>query len=161
MVWGPHDPAMGESTRLARDLLAGRVPMGVPGAVPLVDVRDLALVHAAAMRAGAGPRRYLAAAGVVPMPTLLRTVAEAGRCRPPRGTMPGWLTLGLGRAADLAQRLVPHRLPVNYQGVWTALHCPAIDSSATARALGVEWRPASQSLWDTVQWIRQAEQVAH
>ena len=159
MVWGPHDPALGESTRLARDVLAGRVPMLSPGAVPLVDVRDLALVHAAAMRPGAGPRRFLATGEIVTMAMLMRTVAEAGGRRPPRGTMPGWLLLGMGRMADLAQRLVPYRLPLNYQGPWAALHCPTIDASATTRELGVQWRPTADTLRDTVEWLREAERV--
>src|SRR5690606_11511295 len=37
MVWGPHDPHLSESSRLALALLAGRLPLMPPGTVPVVD----------------------------------------------------------------------------------------------------------------------------
>jgi nucleoside-diphosphate-sugar epimerase len=76
-AWGPHDPAFGESARLARDVLAGKVSIGIPGTVPVVDVRDVAAVHAAALRSGLGPRRYVATSERVTMVELMRIVAEA------------------------------------------------------------------------------------
>src|SRR5690606_28730055 len=44
MVWGPGDPVAGESTLLARAVLGGLIPFRLPGAVPIVDVRDVAAV---------------------------------------------------------------------------------------------------------------------
>jgi nucleoside-diphosphate-sugar epimerase len=51
----PHDPALGENSRLALTILRGRMPVALPGPLSIVDVRDLAAVHARddARRAGA------------------------------------------------------------------------------------------------------------
>lgn len=157
MVWGPHDPAGGESTLLARNVLAGRIPFGAPGAVPVTDVRDLAAVHAALATAGRGPRRYMAAAELVPLTGLMRTLATAGGRRPPLGTMPAAMTVALGRVCELAQRVVPFRLPLDSQGPWAALHGRPLDTTATRADLGVTFRPAAATLADTVGWILGAD----
>ena len=57
MVWRPHDPHLGETAILARDILRGRVSIRIPGGVPVVDMRDVAAVHTAVIEAGRGPRR--------------------------------------------------------------------------------------------------------
>jgi dihydroflavonol-4-reductase len=157
MVWGPHDPAPGESVLLAREILAGKIPVGSPGAAPVVDVRDVAAVHAAALRPNQGPRRYVAVSELVQMTELMRIVAEAGGRKPPRGKAPAPLLLGLARANDLLQRRVSKRLPLNYQSIWTTIHGPACDASATVRELNVEFRPADVSLRDTVSWLRDVQ----
>lgn len=51
-VWGPDDPVSGVSSLIARSILDGRLPFGLPGIVPVADVRDVAAVIAAAMRPG-------------------------------------------------------------------------------------------------------------
>ena len=52
MVWGPHDPHLGESATLARSVLRGLVPMVPRGELPVVDVRDVAAAHAAVLNTG-------------------------------------------------------------------------------------------------------------
>jgi dihydroflavonol-4-reductase len=154
MVWGPNDPTLGESARLAREVLKGTIPTGSPGAVPVVDIRDVAAVHAAALRPGQGPRRYVAVSELVPMVELMRIVAEAGGRRAPRGKMPAPLILGLARSMDLFQRVVPRRLPLSHESIWTTIHGPTCDASSTTRELGVKFRPAAETLRDTVAWLR-------
>jgi hypothetical protein len=50
----PHDPHPGDFTAVARDVPRGRLPFGVAGTTPMVDVRDVAMV--ALMQPGRGPR---------------------------------------------------------------------------------------------------------
>lgn len=153
MVWGPDDPVMGESSLFAGSVLDGKLPFGLPGAVPVVDVRDVAGVIVAVMRPDHGPRRYLAVGQTVPMNQVQTMVAESGGTKPPRGIAPGRLLLGLGRVADLVQRVVPVRLPVNYQAPWTLVNGAPVDATATERALGVRFRDAEESIRDTVRWL--------
>ena len=63
MVWGPHDPHLGEAATFARSVLRGLVPMVPPGELAVVDVRDVAAAHAAILTPGRGPRRYMLAGG--------------------------------------------------------------------------------------------------
>lgn len=88
MVWGPDDPAEGETTQLVRATLARKIPMAPKGRVPIVDVRDVARVFAAAAQPGKGPRRYLACGELVEMLDVFRIAADAGGVKPPRGRMP-------------------------------------------------------------------------
>lgn len=153
MVWGPDDPAFGESSRFATSAIRVMLPFAPPGSALVVDVRDLAAVLAGVLQAGRGPRRYLVAGELVPMREIVRIVAETTGRKGPRGTMPGWLVLLMGRIADGVQRVAPTRLPLGYQGPWTALHGLAFDASATTRELGVTFRPAEASISDTTRWF--------
>ena len=54
MVWGPHDPHLGEAATFARSVLRGLVPVVPPGGLPIVDVRDVAAAHAAILTSGRG-----------------------------------------------------------------------------------------------------------
>lgn len=167
MVWGPGDPYGGESVRLARSLLARRVPMSIPGAVPVTDVRDLAAVFAAIISAGplgADPdpsrHRYLAASELVPMTDLMAMICRAGGVRPPRHTMSARAALAAGHLADLFQRLTPFRLSFNSQAPWTALHGVPMNTDSTRAALDLTFRPPEQTFEDTVAWL-QSEATAN
>jgi dihydroflavonol-4-reductase len=150
---GPHDPHLSDFVRLARDVLRGRLPFLPPGSTPAVDVRDVAAVHAALLERGRGPRRYLASAGDLSLGDL---VAEARRLtgrRLPSLPIPGWLAIASGRAADLAQRGLPVRLPISSEGSWLIVQRARADASATERDLGVRFRTLAESLADTYRWL--------
>ena len=57
--WPPRAPP-GAGLRQARNILKGRYPISLSGGLPMVDVRDVAKVHAAVLAPGRGSRRYLA-----------------------------------------------------------------------------------------------------
>jgi len=155
MVWGPHDPGLGESSRLARDVARGLVPVGAPGIVPVVDVRDLAQVHAGCVRQRGAPRRYLATGEQLSMRQLLAKIAELAGARAPVGTMPPRAFLAAGRAMDVLQRAWPWRLPLNGQAPWTVLNTPDCDQRATERELGWRSRPVELTLADTIASLRE------
>lgn len=159
MVWGPDDPMMGESSQFARAAIKLMLPFAPPGAVPVVDVRDLAAAIAALLEVGRGPRRYLVAGELVAMREIVRIVAETTGRRGPRGTLHGWPLLLTGRIADGLQRVIPARLPFGYQGPWTALHGVPFDASPTARELGITFRPAKTSVADTTRWLIDQRQL--
>jgi len=74
------------------------------GGGPIVDVRDLAAVHAALMEPGRGPRRFMIAGHYVAMPDLIAMLQEITGRRTRIVAMPAGLALAAGRAADLVQR---------------------------------------------------------
>jgi dihydroflavonol-4-reductase len=67
--------------------------------------------------------------------------------------MPDGVVLALGRVADLLQRLVPARLPLNYEGPWIVSLHPHCDDSRTVSELGIAPRDLRETLTDTVQWL--------
>jgi dihydroflavonol-4-reductase len=75
-VLGPHDPHLGDQLRRLRNMLKGRIPIAPSGGYGIVDVRDVAKVHAAVLEPGRGPRRYLVGGTFVPF---AEVVARVGR----------------------------------------------------------------------------------
>jgi nucleoside-diphosphate-sugar epimerase len=155
MVWGPDDPHLGESSRLCLAALAGRLPALPPGTVPVSDVRDVAEVHAALAAPGDGGRRQIASGENLPVVEVMRTVVRVtGRRLPvvavpaPAAAAAGVLGQGLGR---LGIDLLPSR-----EASWIASQDGSADGSATARGLGVSFRPAEESISDTVRWLHRA-----
>jgi dihydroflavonol-4-reductase len=71
-VYGPHDPHLGEGLRGLRNILKGRTPIAPSGGYPMVDVRDVAAVHAAVLEPGRGPAATWPAAPSCPSPTSSR-----------------------------------------------------------------------------------------
>jgi nucleoside-diphosphate-sugar epimerase len=156
MVWGPHDPHMGEAATFARSVLRGLVPMVPPGLAPIVDVRDVAAAHAAALRKSDGSRRYLLAGEAVPFAELVDILRRITGRRIVRFTGPAPLLLGMTAAGDVAQRILPFRLPFNYGGVWVITHGRPLDGATTERALGIRFRPKEESVADMIRWMHAA-----
>lgn len=156
MVWGPHDPHLGEAATFARSVLRGQLPMLPPGGFPIVDVRDVAAAHAAALSRGRGPRRYMLADGTVSFAELIDAMRRITGRRLVRVTTPAPLVLGITAAGDVLQRALPFRLPFNYGGVWVATNGPQVDASATERELGVRFRPSEDSIADMLRWMHAA-----
>jgi dihydroflavonol-4-reductase len=90
----------------------------------------------------------------VPATEVMRIVAGAGGRRPPPGRLPAPVLLGMGRVADGIQRIVPARLPIHNEGSWTMINMRPFDASATVRDLGVEFRPARETLVDAVRGVQ-------
>ena len=150
-VIGPHDPYLGDSNRSVADF--AKSGMAMRGGGPLIDVRDVAAVHAAVMQPGRGPRRFMITGHYVSMPDLMAMLQQITGRRHRIVAMPDGLTVALGRVADLMQRLVPSRLPLNYEGPWIFSLHPHCDDSRTTSELGVTPRDLRETLKDTVQWL--------
>lgn len=159
-VLGPLDPHLGETVRLARDALRGHLPLLPAVWAPFVDVRDAAAVHAAVLERGRGPRRYLASAGTLSVRDFVAQARRLTGRRLPAAPVPIRFALAAGRAADLAQRALPIRLPINFEGLWSLANRVRADASATERDLGVRFRALEESLADTYRWLSAADLVS-
>jgi dihydroflavonol-4-reductase len=158
-VLGPHDPQLSSTVRAIRDVLGGRWPVLPHGRVTLVDVREVAALHAAALRPGQGPRRYLLASPAVEVAELVGMLGELSGRRLSQITAPDWLLGSASRLADRAQRLVPLRLPVSAEAVAMTLSMSAdvaVDDTWARQELAVGRRDLRQTLADTVGWLAEA-----
>lgn len=98
MVWGPHDPHLGEAATFARSVLRGLVPIVPPGVLPVVDVRDVAAAHAAILTPGRGPGRYMLARGTASLAEMIDLMRGVTGRRLVRATAPAPLVLGMKAA---------------------------------------------------------------
>lgn len=155
-VWGPHDPHLGESCQIARNVLKGRWIVGPRGMIPISDVRDVARLHVAVLEKGRGPRRYMALAHNTSLQELLEGASAATGRRLLHQPLPGWSLRGPIRVLDWAQLLLPVRLPYNHQAVYVASLCHRCDDSRTRADFGIEPPPLADTLSDTIRWMAQA-----
>jgi nucleoside-diphosphate-sugar epimerase len=160
MVWGPHDPHMGESAGFVRDILRGLAPVMPAGGPNVVDVRDVAAVHASVMQPGRGPRIYLATGEHVPFARLFALLRSITGRRLPALRVPTIAVIASAAAADAAQRVLPFRLPLNSQAPWLVRNTVPGDDTATREDLGVTFRPAEEAIADTVRWLREAGHIS-
>ena len=72
-VYGPHDPHLGDGLRRLRTILKGHYPIAPSGGYSIVDVRDVAKVHAAVLEPGRGPAATWPAAPSCARPTWSRS----------------------------------------------------------------------------------------
>jgi nucleoside-diphosphate-sugar epimerase len=159
-VWGPHDPHFGEGATLATNVLKNRYPIVMQGGMHIADVRDLAAVLAAVMDPGRGSRTYMASGHYISLPDLIRTLAELSGRRIRFLIMPRWFLAAFGRAVDVVQRRLKTRLPWQGEGIWV-MNCVArCDDSKTQSEFGLEPRPLSETLVDTVRWLVEVGHVS-
>ena len=159
MTWGPYDPHMGEGSMLARDILRGVTPARLPGGAPVVDVRDVAAVHAAVMEPGRGPRAYLATGDFAAFARIGAALRAATGRRLPAPPIPASALLAVARAADVVQRVVPFRLPLHHEPPWTLINGLPGDDSGTTQELGVTFRAPEESIADTVRWLYESGKI--
>ena len=152
-VWGPQDPHLGEGATMATNVLRNRFPVVMPGGMHIVDVRDVAAVLAAVMKAGRGPRSYMVAGHYLTLPELIRTLGDLSGRRIWFVTFPPWFLAAFGRMADLVQRRLRARLPWSAESIWI-MNCDArCDDAKTRDELRLDPRPLRETFVDTVQWL--------
>ncbi|HEX5968763.1 MAG TPA: SDR family NAD(P)-dependent oxidoreductase [Intrasporangium sp.] len=152
-VLGPHDPYLGESADSIREILRGRLPTWPRGRLQWVDVRDTAeVVVAALQRPG---RRYLVPGDTVELPH--EPLREVTGRRLPAVRVPVTAALPL---LHLGYRTGWPLLPHAIEGARVIAQGATVDYSATVSDLGIEGRPLTESLTDTIRWLVDAGHIS-
>ena len=152
-VVGAPDPHVGEITSSLVDILKGRAPVVPTGGFPIVDVGSVAAVHAAVVRPGMGPRRYLVSGRRTTAAGLVEMLGEVTGRRIRFVTVPARSLAPVARLADHAQRVLPWRLPLGSQAVYVLKWDPRCDDSETTRELGIDYPDTRDVLAETVRWL--------
>ena len=120
----------GQSVSMMTDMITGKFPMIPDMAMGMVEVRDVAKLHVAAMTAnGAAGQRFIAStAEPVEMATLAKVLREAGYNKAPKIKAPTFLIKIMGLFDRDAKGMIP------FIGKKAAL-----DNSATLKVLN--WKP--------------------
>jgi dihydroflavonol-4-reductase len=157
-IYGPHQPHMGESAKLVRDILRGTARLSMRGGLGIVDVRDVAVAHSR-LFVGGRPRRYLMEGRWLAFHDLFRHLERVVGHRLPRVRLPGRAAFLAGRVADTAQRrgVDPG---FSSEPVWILLNWPPTGDEDARRELGIEWRPMTHTLRDTVAWLHERGHVS-
>lgn len=141
----------GEGVRAAVQMHA--IP-GRSAAWLVVDVRDLAALHAALLEPGRGPRRYTAGGHRVSaseLADILGQVAETPMLAVP---IPDAALRVAGAVLDRAGRFLPFETPITWAGMQYYTQMPASDDSPSERDLGITYRDPQETMADTFEAIR-------
>jgi nucleoside-diphosphate-sugar epimerase len=112
----------------------------VRGGMQMIDVRDVADVHARLMKPGRGPRRYVCGGQLLTFDEMVDALEEGLGRRVRRVPLPASLLRGIGRLADAAGRYVALGDGLSYEAAVLLTAATPTDDSQTVGDLGITWR---------------------
>jgi nucleoside-diphosphate-sugar epimerase len=155
MVLGPP---VGDQFGEAGEGVKAAVQMhAIPGrsaAWLVVDVRDLAALHAALLEPGRGPRRYTAGGHRVPAADLATLLGEVAGTTMVAVPIPDTALRVAGAVLDRAGRFLPFETPFTSAGMQYYTQMPASDDSPSERELGITYRDPRETVADTLEALR-------
>jgi nucleoside-diphosphate-sugar epimerase len=157
-VIGPDDPGLSVGNLAVRTLMRHGVALTSSG-FQLVDVRDLAALHAALLTRAAAPGRYLAAGHFFRWRELADHIDALTGEGLRRVRIPGAALRLLGRLADAVKRIRPFELPLTREAMEMATQWPGSEASPAVDALGIRFRDARETLADTLRWLWRADHL--
>ncbi|HEY2731870.1 MAG TPA: NAD-dependent epimerase/dehydratase family protein [Polyangia bacterium] len=153
LLLGPGDDRL-SSTRPVLQFLAREILMTPPGGLNFVDARDVAALLPVVMDRGTPGERYLVGGYNWTFEEFFGRLERLTKVPAPRLKSRGPLPLLATRAQAALYRHWGRRVPVEPQSVEMAEHFWYFDSGKAARELGFEPREATDTLFDTVKYIR-------
>jgi nucleoside-diphosphate-sugar epimerase len=157
-IIAPNDPGLTESMNALRAFIQDFIPL-TTGGMQFVDARDLALAHVRMLEAAPGPARYLAAGTFLAWAEVANLLEAATGKRPRTIPLPGPLLRAIGRSLDLLRYVMHIELPLTAEAATYVTKWHPIPNSEAFEAMGVKFRDISESLQDTVDWLRETGRV--
>jgi dihydroflavonol-4-reductase len=155
MVLGP--PAGDQFGEAGEGVKAALQMHAVPGrsaAWLVVDVRDLAALHAALLEPRRGPRRYTAGGHRVPASELASMLGQIAGTPMVSVPIPDTALRVAGAVLDRAGRFLPFDTPFTSAGMQYYTQMPASDDSPSERELGITYRDPYDTVADTFGALR-------
>ena len=156
-MFGPGDVGPTSAGQLVMDFVRRKLPGRIPGSFSVVDARDVAQHQVAALERGRSGERYLAAGRHMAMDELFRLLAEASGVAAPARRVPLPALRALAAGYELYAGVTGRPVPLSRASV-KLLEQQAgrshYDHAKSERELGCMFRPAAETLADTVAWYR-------
>jgi dihydroflavonol-4-reductase len=154
LLLGPGDDRL-SSTRPVLQFLSREILMTPPGGLNFVDARDVAALLPVVMDRGTSGERYLVGGYNWTFEEFFGRLERLTKVSAPKLKSRGPLPLLATRAQAALYRQWGRRPPVEPQSVEMAEHFWYFDSGKVARELGFQPRDATDTLFDTVKYIRE------
>lgn len=151
MVLGPGAGVQfGEVADGVETIVKGRLVPGTDAAWVVIDVRDLAAIHAALLTPGKGPRRYMAGGTFADAAEIRSLIAAATGNHILRLPIPGRVLRALGSGIDLATRFTPLTPVLTRAAMDYYTRMPASDDAPVHEELGIAYRPLRETFTDCI-----------
>lgn len=154
LLLGPGDERLG-STKVVLDFLARKIKAVPSGGLSFVDVRDAAAAFRAAMRDGRDGERYLLGSANWSFERFFGRLARLTKVDAPRFSLPKKLAVSGASFVDAIFRQWNMASPVEPAAVEMAEYFWYVDSAKAQRELGWSPRDPSETLLDTVAYVRE------
>jgi dihydroflavonol-4-reductase len=155
VVFGPGDVKPTSGTILLM-LARGLLPAYVEGRTNIVDVRDVAHAHVAALERGRAGERYILGDHNTTIGAALNLAAQLAGVPAPRARVPAILAQLAGKLGEVAALAIPGRpfLPIN-ETIEMIRHGRHYDCTKARRDLGLASRSLEATLGDSLAWFRE------
>ncbi|CAM4370050.1 UDP-N-acetylglucosamine 4,6-dehydratase (inverting) [Mycobacterium basiliense] len=120
----------------------------------VIDVRDVAAVHAALLEPGMGPRRYMVGGHRIPVAELAKMLEQVANTPMLTFPVPDTVLRVAGSLLDLAGPYLPFENPFTAAGMQYYTQMPESDDSPSEKELGIIYRDPRVTLSDTVAALR-------
>ncbi|MBV8300306.1 MAG: NAD-dependent epimerase/dehydratase family protein [Candidatus Dormibacteraeota bacterium] len=152
---GPGDHRPTPTGRIVIDVMRGAMPGFLSGGMNVVDVRDVAWLHVAAMERGRAGQRYVAGGADLSLAEFWRRIADAAGRRPPRLRIPLAVALVAGVIDEARSRLSGAEPRVPVEGVRMGVRRMFASSAKAEAELGYRSSPVEPAIRDAVDWYRE------
>lgn len=153
LVLGPNDYRITPSNQLVMDLLNG-IGQTYPGGLNIVDVRDVAAAHVAALTKGENCQRYILGGENIEVKQLGKLLHQQTGTRTIHLPTGRATTLFFARIVETICKLLHLKPPFTYDLVHEVVGRYAYyDTATTEKDLGINPRPAAEILPDCVNWL--------
>jgi dihydroflavonol-4-reductase len=155
---GPRDAKPTPTGRMIMNAVAGKMPAYVDTGLNVVHVDDVAEGHCLAFDKGRIGERYILGGENLTLQAILGQIAAMLQRSPPRWRLPHNLVLPVAYVCEYWARHFSATEPlVTVDGVQLAKKKMYFSSAKARHELGYASRPASEALYDAVQWFLRRE----
>lgn len=150
VVGPPFFTAVGVTERGWAPIIRSGVAPRLRGGMQMIDVRDVAEVHARLMRLGQGPHRYICGGVLLTFDEMVDALEEACGRRIRRVTLSGNIFRGIGRLCDVLGGVIPLSDGLSYEAALLLTAATPTDDSKTLADLGMTWRAPRSSIIESI-----------
>ena len=150
---GEGDRKPTETGKMILDFLNRKIPAYIDTGLNLVDVRDVADGHLAALRRGRPGERYVLGGRNMSFREILETLGNISHLPPPSLRMPYGVALCAGVVDSWISRFVDRTPRIPLEGVKMARHKMYVSSEKAERELGYHAGPVEPALERAICWF--------
>lgn len=154
-ILGPDDPGLSDGNHALYTFFK-EAGVNTSSGFQIVDVRDLATLHAQLLELPGGAHRYMAAGPMLSWPETYRLLDEITGTHLWRFPIPGPVFRALGVLGDAIKHVYDFNFPLTRDAMEFATLWPGCDAERTSRELGIQFRSARETYADTVRWLYEA-----
>lgn len=162
MILAPDDPKLAESNSAIIKFMTSLVPVTSSG-VQFIDARDIAIAHRLLLEADVSDNpcdeRYIIGGSYISWADFAKLLDAAAGKKLLKMPIPGGVFRALGAAFDFCRKFFPIAYPISVEAMDIVTQLPNASSQKLIDKTGIQFRPAKDTLNDTVQWLKDSGKV--